>query len=111
MLADLLDQVVEAGIAACRSAHDAALEVSGLRAGLLVAQTEWPLWVTEGLRERAEALTFQAARLLLWAHAASEQAEGVVRAVGFARVCEVWTPRDLRADEEALFGPVNRRLG
>jgi hypothetical protein len=45
--------------------------------------------------------------LLIEAHAHVEQTEGVARAVGMARRGETWTPRDLQAEAEALFGMVN----
>ena len=63
------------------------------------------------LRERAEALTLRTAELLIDAHMRVEEAEGVVRAVGFARRGEKWAPRSHRADEEALFGPAIRQAG
>jgi hypothetical protein len=44
--------------------------------------------------------------LLIEAHARVEEAEGVARAVEMARRGETWTPRDIRAEEAALFGVV-----
>jgi hypothetical protein len=54
------------------------------------------------------ALAFRASELVIAAHRRVEEAEGVARAVGLARRGEVRTPRDLRADEEAVFGPAVR---
>jgi hypothetical protein len=49
--------------------------------------------------------------LFIEALVAAEEAEGVARAVGLARRGEPWTPRDLRADEAALFGEAACRAG
>jgi hypothetical protein len=49
--------------------------------------------------------------LLIATYIRVEEAEGVARAVGFARRGEVRSPRDLRADEEVVFGPAVRRAG
>ena len=51
------------------------------------------------------------AALLIGAHARVEEAEGVARAVGLARRGESWTPRDFRAEQDALFAPPVRRAG
>jgi len=40
---------------------------------------------------------------LLVAHTRTEEAEGVARAVGFARSGEAWQPRDVRREAEELF--------
>jgi len=104
MLAELLDPVVAAAVDACRAAHDASLEAAAARETLRRAHTAWHGWIEPLLRERAEALTARATCLLLAAHGAAEQAEGVARAVGLARRGEVWAPRDGRAEADALFG-------
>jgi hypothetical protein len=104
----LLDPVVVMAIAACRAAHDVSIDAAEAQQGLLRAQTAGHFWI-DPLRERAEALTLRSAELLIEALARYEEAEGVARAVGLARRGEPWTPRDHRAEEEALFGPVVRR--
>ncbi len=103
MLAELLDPVVAAAVDACRAAHDASLEAAAARETLRRAHAAGRGWI-EPLRGRAEALTERATCLLLAAHGAAEQAEGVARAVGLARRDEVWAPRDGRAEADALFG-------
>ncbi len=110
MLAGLLDPVVETAVGACRLAHGVAVDASEAQRLLLEAQTQGGYWI-DPLRDRAERLTERAAILLLEAHARAEEAEGVARAVGVARHGEVWTPRDHRAEEEALFGMADRRAG
>ena len=58
---------------------------------------------SEALEERAAALDRCAAERLLVAHMRTEEAEGVARAVGFARSGEAWQPRDVRREAEELF--------
>ncbi len=99
----LLDPVVARAVAACRAAHDGAVDATEARQALLRAQTAAQVRI-EPLQERAEALTLTAARLLIEAHARVEEAEGVARAVGIARRGETWMPRDPQAEAEALCG-------
>jgi hypothetical protein len=106
----LLDAVVVNAVAACRAAHDASVEAAEAQRTLLQAQTAGGYWM-EPLRERAETLTMRTAQLLIEAMTRVEETEGVARAVDLARRGEAWTPRDLRADEAALFGPAVRRAG
>jgi hypothetical protein len=104
----LLDPVVAKAIAACRAAHDLSIDAAEAQQVLQRARTAGHFWI-DPLRERAEALLRRSAELLIEAHARYEEAEGVARAVGLARRGETWTPRDHRAEEEALFGPMVRR--
>jgi hypothetical protein len=99
-LAALLDPVVARAIAACRAAHDAAAEAQ---------QAPRHAWANG--HGRTEALTLRMVSLFIAALVAAEEAEGVARAVGLARRGELWTPRDLRADEAALFGEAVCRIG
>ena len=99
-LAALLDPVVARAITACRAAHDAAAEAQQ------APRNAWPAG-----QERVEALALRMVSLFIEALVAAEEAEGVARAVGLARRGEPWTPRDLRADEAALFGEAACRAG
>ena len=99
-LAALLDPVVARAITACRAAHDAAAEAQQ------APRNAWPAG-----QERVEALALRMVSLFIEALIAAEEAEGVARAVGLARRGEPWTPRDLRADEAALFGEAACRAG
>lgn len=99
-LAALLDPVVARAITLCRAAHDAAAEAQ-----------QAPRNARPAGQERAEALTLRMVSLFIEALVAAEEAEGVARAVGLARWGEPWTPRDLRADEAALFGEAACRTG
>ena len=59
---------------------------------------------SEPLEERAAVLVRGAAERLFIAHMRSEEAEGVARAVRFARGGEAWRPRDVRREAEEVFG-------
>jgi len=103
MLAELLDPVVTAAVAACRASHDAWVEAADAQQALLRAESDELFWI-EALHDRTEALTRRAAERLLVAHMRVEAAEGVARAVSIARRGEEWMPRDGRAEADALFG-------
>ena len=102
----LLDPVVAHAVAACRAAHDLSVDAAEARKTVQHARAALNCWI-EPLQKRAEGLTRKAAELLIEAHARVEQTEGVARAVGIARRGETWTPRDVQAEAEALFGMVN----
>jgi hypothetical protein len=53
-------------------------------------------------------LTYQAAKLLIAAHAQVEETEGVAHAVGLARRGETWTLPDRWAETETLLGLADR---
>jgi len=55
------------------------------------------------LKENATEKTNEAARRLIEAHIASEEAQGAARAVSIAKRGEEWRPFNLRAEEEASF--------
>jgi hypothetical protein len=62
------------------------------------------IFPSEPLAERAAVLARRAAERSLIAHMRSEEAEGVARAVRFARGGEAWRPHDLRQEAEEVFG-------
>jgi hypothetical protein len=101
-LDELLRPLVERAVSACREAHEAAL--AGVKAQELVvkAQSEGGYWMLP-LKEQATARCNHAARLLVSAHLACQEAEGAGRAIRIAKHGEIWRPFDLRAEEEALF--------
>jgi hypothetical protein len=99
----LLEPVVARAIDACRAAHDLSVETTYAHQAMVRAQMYWRPGVAP-LQQRAETLTLKTVELLVEAHARVEAAEGVARAVGIAQRGETWTPRDVRADEKALFG-------
>ncbi len=101
-LAALLHPFLRRAFAVCRQAHDAVEEAATAQERLVMAQAEGGYWMAP-LEDRATASTETAARLLVDAYAASEEAEGAARAVAFALRSEAWRPSDLRADAQALF--------
>ena len=102
MLDGLLQPHLAAALAACRQAHDAALDVSEIMRVLTQAKTGGHAWL-DPLQERAEALALRMVEAMVAAHTRAEEASGVARAVGLARCGETWTPRNANADMEALL--------
>jgi phosphoglycolate phosphatase-like HAD superfamily hydrolase len=102
MFAETERPVVERAVQACRAAYDAEADAAAAQEALLRAQPAGGCWV-EPLREKAEVLTRRAVELLIVAHARSEEAEGVARAVGLARRGQAWVPRDIWAETEDLI--------
>jgi len=98
----LLRPLVVQAVAACRQAHQAAEKAQAATQRLVTAQSEGGYWITP-LEEDASAKTNEAARLLIEAHLASEEALGAARAIGMAKRGEEWRPFDLGAEEQALF--------
>jgi hypothetical protein len=109
-LDEFLAPVLAGAIAACREVHDKSQELVAAQQALLRAQTAGHFWI-DPLRERADELTRRVVELLIMAYTRAEQAEGVARAVAFARRGEAWVPWDIRAEEEALFGAAACRAG
>ena len=102
LLGEMLDPIIAAAIASCRVAHDAWLEAAAAEE-VLVRARQAGHFPGDALEERAAALARRAAERLLVAHTRTEEAEGVARAVGFARSGEAWQPRDVRREAEELF--------
>jgi hypothetical protein len=87
----------------CRAAHDAAAAARVTRERMARARVEGGYWLGP-LEARAIVGTREAARLLVEAHLAAEQAEGAARAIGLALSGEQWRPFDMQAEAAALFG-------
>ncbi|MBO0766796.1 MAG: hypothetical protein J2P50_19695 [Hyphomicrobiaceae bacterium] len=101
MLDEMLRPVLARAVAACHAADDLLADAHRARQKLLLAETAGGHWL-DPLRERAEALTFRAAKLMLDAHVAVEEAEGVARAVDMARRGQPWAPRNIHDGTEEL---------
>jgi hypothetical protein len=102
MLCELFEPVVAGAVASCREAHDAWAGATAAEETLRRARRAGYFRI-ESLQERAAALTWRAAELMMIAHMRAEEAEGVARAVGLARSGEAWRPRDVRREAEELF--------
>lgn len=98
----ILRPLVVQAVAACRQAHQAAEKAQAATQRLVMAQTEGGYWISP-LKDDSTVKTNEAARLLIEAHLASEEAFGAARAVGMAKRGEEWQPFDLRAEEQAVF--------
>jgi hypothetical protein len=102
-LDDLLQPVMARAVEAARRAGDAA---SAAR----VAQEAADASHASGyLKERAFEIGAQCVRLQLEAHILSEEAEGVARAVQYARRGEPWVPRDQEAEMDILLAAETAR--
>ena len=103
MLADIESQVAGQAIEGARAAHDARLGADAAHRAVESARRDGgPFWV-DGLQQKADTLTERAVVLVLQAYALAEEAEGVARAVKFARRREAWAPRDHDAETDALI--------
>jgi hypothetical protein len=103
MLRDLEDPAIRLAVEACRAAHDALVDATTAEATLLAAQTGSGHFWLDGLKQVAETACERAVVLVLQAHARVEEAEGVARAVAFARRGETWLPRDHHLETDALI--------
>ena len=92
----LLRPVVVRAVAACRHADGAGQQAVRAHERLLAAQMQGGSWL-DRLEEQADALTQQAAALLIAAHQCCQEARGVARAVGYARRGEPWMPFTVQA--------------
>ncbi len=101
-LATLLDSVVMLAVAACRDADRVSKRLVRAEAELLYAKTE-DGYATGLLEADANALSQQAAELLILAHRRCVEAHGVNRAVGKARRGETWAPNNLVENTEWLI--------
>jgi hypothetical protein len=102
LLGEMLDPIIAEALASCLAAHDAWLEAAAAEE-VLVRARQAGHFPSEALEERAVALARRAAERLLVAHMRTEEAEGVARAVGFARRGEAWQPRHVHREAEELF--------
>ena len=101
-LATLLDPVVTLAVSACRDADRTSKRLVKAEAELLYAKTEGG-YATGLLEADANALSQQAAELLILAHRRCVEAHGVNRAVGRARRGETWAPNNLVENTEWLI--------
>ena len=103
LLGEMLEPIIARAIASCSEAHYAWLEAAAAEEALVRAQRAGNI-PSDPLEDRAAVLARRAAEHLLIAHMRSEEAEGVARAVRFARGGEAWRPRDVRREAEEVFG-------
>ncbi len=109
-LTALLEPVMAKAVQACRQQRTIAVQAVEAQQRALAAKTAGGYWLAP-LEERAEALTKQAAELLLAAYARCQEALGVNRAVGIARRGETWAAYNARADSDEWLIDLEKRRG
>ena len=73
-----------------------------LRRQLMQAKSDGGFWL-QALEERLNEQERRAAEATIEAHLRAEEAEGVARAVHLAQEGQMWLPRDVAADMDALL--------
>jgi len=101
-LMELLDPVVTLAVAACRAADRTSKRLVKAEELLLRAKIEGG-YTMQPLEENANALSQQAAELLILAHRRCVEAHGVNRAIGMARRGETWMPNNPAENTEWLI--------
>jgi len=101
-LADMLAAFLRRAVDLCRQADAATVAAATAQERLVTAQTEGGYWLPP-LEARANGLTDAAARLMVEAYIACEEAEGAARAIDLALQEKTWQPSNPKADAEALF--------
>jgi len=91
-LDELLDPVVGRAVHACRFVDRVSKQSVQAELALLQAQTDGGCYHLPSLEEEANALSNQAAELLILAYARCREAHGAYRAISMARRGETWTP-------------------
>jgi hypothetical protein len=102
-LQGLLEPLVVTAVETARAARVAWTSVGEGRRQVARAKREGGYWL-QALEDRSNGQERRAAEATIEAHLRAEEAEGVARAVSLARQGEVWTPRSVAADMDALVG-------
>jgi len=108
-LGSLVQPVVARAITAAREAVAARAEATAARQRAVIA-IEAGESAAEWLQNRAATAMVRATELGLIAHGIAEQAEGVARAVQFARQGQPWMARSAAADDDGLIAMASARL-
>jgi hypothetical protein len=98
----MLEPLVATAVEAARSARRAWSAVGEGRRQLMQAKSDGGFWL-QALEERLNEQERRAAEATIEAHLRAEEAEGVARAVHLAQEGEMWLPRDVAADMDALL--------
>ncbi len=102
-LGELLDPVVKRAVHACRFMDRVSKQSVQAELALLQAQTEGGCYHLPSLEEKANALSNQAAELLILAYARCREAHGAHRAISLAQRGETWTPYSAKETTEWLI--------
>jgi len=88
---------------ACRFMDRVSKQSVQAELALLQAQTDGGCYHLPSLEEKANALSNQAAELLILAYARCREAHGAHRAISLAQLGETWTPYSARETTEWLI--------
>jgi len=102
-LGELLDPVVRRAVHACRFMDRVSKQSVQAELALLQAQTDGGCYHLPSLEEKANALSNQAAELLILAYARCREAHGAQRAISLAQRGETWTPYSAKETTEWLI--------
>ncbi len=102
-LDELLDPVVKRAVHACRFMDRVSKQSVQAELALLQAQTDGGCYHLPSLEEKANALSNQAAELLILAYARCGEAHGAYRAISMAQRGETWTPYSAKETTEWLI--------
>ncbi len=91
-LGEMLDPVVKRAVHACRFMDRVSKQSVQAELALLQAQTDGGCYHLPLLEEKANALSNQAAELLILAYVRCREAHGAYRAISMAQRGETWTP-------------------
>ena len=103
-LDELLDPVVKRAVHACRFMDRVSKQSVRAELTLLQAQTDGGCYHLPSLEEKANALSNQAAELLILAYARCREAHGAYRAISMAQRGETWMPYRVADTTEWLIG-------
>lgn len=102
-LQELEKPVLRRAIDACREAQDAIFRARIAADAVAAAKNGGDQLWRDNPRQIADVAAEQMAVFVLQAHARAEEAEGVARAVAFARRGDPWLPRDQAAETDELI--------
>lgn len=102
-LGELLDPVVRRAVHACRFMDRVSKQSVQAELALLQAQTDGGCYHLPSLEEKANALSNQAAELLILAYARCREAHGAYRAISMTQRGETWTPYSAKETTEWLI--------
>jgi len=102
-LGELLDPVVKRAVHACRFMDRMSKRSVQAELALLQAQTDGGCYHLPSLKEKANALSNQAAELLILAYARCREAHGAYRAISMAQRGETWTLYSAKETTEWLI--------
>ena len=102
-LGELLDPVVRRAVHACRFMDRVSKQSVQAELALLQAHTDGDCYYFPSLEEKANALSNQAAELLILAYTRCREVHGAHRAISMAQGGETWTPYSAKETTDWLI--------